>query len=309
MITDSTRRWAVAGAVLAMVLFAGNFLLSRRATGIGISPIDLVTLRFGSAGLFFLPFVWRLCRPLATLGGVGWLRGVTLALLGGAPYFLAIAAAMAYAPAGHGAVLNPGMVTLGAIALAFVSGDRLGPFSVIGVPLMLVGLVLVGGDGIAGHPDAPQAWIGDLLLAASGLAWAGYGFLMRRWKVDALTATTLISVLSLLLWVVPYLAITGDRLWRLPAEELLLQSLYLGLAAGGIAVVLYSRAVIILGVARAGLFPPLVPLVGVSLAALWLGETVTAWQLAGMAVTVTGMLLASLPRDWGLRALRRSSAG
>lgn len=294
---SSAQSWAVAGGLLAVLLFAGNFLLGRRAAAVGISPYDLVTLRFLLAGLCFLPFAWRRWRPLATFGGIGLGRGLLLAALGGVPYFLAIAAAMVFAPAGHGAVLNPGAVSLGAIALAWFAGDRLGPFSVVGVPMMLAGLLLVGGDGLAGRADAPQAWIGDILLLLSGLGWATYGLLMRRWRIDAVSATTLISVVSLLAWVLPWFVLTGGAtLAPVPWQELLLQALYLGLAAGGVAVVLYSRAIILLGVARAALFPPLVPLIGVSLAALLLGEPVTAWQLAGMAVTVAGMLLAALPR-------------
>lgn len=284
---------AVLGMLVAVVIFAGNFVLGRRAILAGIAATDLVALRYGIAGLVLLP-VLLLPRGRAVLARLGWRRAVLLAALGGAPYYLATAAALVFAPAGHGVVLNPGTVTLAALAIAATQGERLGRWALLGVPMMIAGLLLVAGDGIAGRPGLPRVWVGDLLLVGSGVAWAFYGVLLRRWGLDALSATAIVGVLSLLAWLPPYLVLAGARLASAPRGEVILQGAFQGLLAGGAAIVLYSHAVSVLGVARAALFPPLVPVIGLALAAAMLQEAVGPWQAVGMGATVAGMALAAL---------------
>lgn len=284
------RAFAVAGILAAMVLFSGNFVLARRGLLAGIEAVDLVALRYGVAGLLLLP-VLAAASARRTLVRLGAVKIAVLSLLGGAPYFGATSVALMVAPAGHAVVLNPGATTMFAIALAAFSGDRLGRSAVLGVPMMLCGLALVAGDGLAARPDMPHAWAGDILLIASGAAWAAFGTLMRRWGVDALTATAAVCVVSLVAVLPPYLAFAGLRLADAPLGEVVLQGVYQGLLVGAVAVLLYARAVNILGVSRAALFPPLVPAMGTALAAALLGEAVTAWQVAGMTLTVAGMVV------------------
>jgi len=71
--------WGMAAAVIW-----GAYLAFARAgvTG-GLAPLDLALLRYGTAGLFALPFLgWW------TLGGVGWRRGLLLTLLAGPAFIL-----------------------------------------------------------------------------------------------------------------------------------------------------------------------------------------------------------------------------
>jgi drug/metabolite transporter (DMT)-like permease len=68
-----------------------------------------------------------------------------------------------------------------------------------------------------------------------------------------------------------------------------------------VAVLLYSRAVALLGPARGALLPPLVPALGVFWAWLLLGEAVTATQVAGMVLVIIGMLCGALWRGTAMR--------
>ena len=88
-----------------------------------LTPWDLAALRFGVAGPLLLPIVVR--HGLADAAGIGWGRGVVLAITAGAPYTLALYAGLALAPAGHGAVIITGATPLVSTLLVWLwLGDR-----------------------------------------------------------------------------------------------------------------------------------------------------------------------------------------
>jgi drug/metabolite transporter (DMT)-like permease len=284
-------RVAVLWGVLAMLMFSGNFVASRHGLAAGLSVWDLVLLRYAVAGTIFLPVLLRMGG-----GGLSWPRMLLLAALGGAPYHLLTVSAFLFAPATHGAILNPAATMLFATLLAWwLLGSRPGPGMLAGIALILLGLALIGGASLVQSGGGRGAWIGDLLLVWSGLDWALFGVLLRRWGVDGLRGAAIIGALSLL-WIPPHLALLGwGAIPDLPAEAAI-QAAYQGLFAGGLAVVLYTRALMVLGPARAALFPPMVPALGVLWAWLLLGERIGLAQAAGMALVVLGMLTGALWR-------------
>ncbi|MEN0072959.1 MAG: DMT family transporter [Paracraurococcus sp.] len=292
-------RRTIAAGVLAMVLFSGNFASTRHGLAHGLSLADLVLLRSTTAGLLMSLLLWRI-----GLGGLSLARAAVLALLAGAPYYLLTVAALQFAPATHASILNPGATVLFAPLLGWWVLRQAPETGVrAGLGILGAGLLLIGGAALAG--GGGLAWIGDLLLLASGFTWALFGVLMRRWQVPGTRAAAAAGALSLA-WVPFHLLLLGPG--GVPAHpgEALLQAVYQGLIAGGIAVVLYSRAVALLGPARGALLPPLVPALGVFWAWLLLGEQVSPVQLAGMALVVLGMLCGALWRPGTVR--RRTDA-
>ncbi len=279
-------RAAYATGLLAMLLFSVNFPAGRHGLLAGLSPQDLVAIRYGVAGVMFAPVLARL-----GLGGIGWWRAATLTLLGGVPYFLLIVAGLSFAPSAHAAVLNPGGTTVFALLIAHaVMGTRPAPRVVAALGAVLAGLVLVAAPFAA--PTPPGAWIGDLLLLASGLSWAGFGVLLQVWRMDGLRGAAIVSTLSLA-WLPAHALLWGfDGLVAHPGEAAL-QALLQGVCAGGVAVALYARAVAALGAARAAFLPPAVPALVTLWSAIFLGEEVSAIQVAGMALVVGGMVAAA----------------
>jgi len=285
-----TAQLAFAGALLAALIFGGNFVAGRQGALSGLSAGDLVALRYGVSGLIFLPLLLRL--GLRDLGGIGWRRGALLAAMTGAPYFYGVMAGLHYAPAAHGTVLNPGATSLASLVFGYLllglRPTRMVIFA--GVPLILAGLVLVSGAGLA-LADG-DAWRGDVLLIGTGLAYGLFFSLLRRWQIPALPATAIVAVLSAAGWL-PIYAVTADfaALRAVPVAMIAGQALFQGALVSGLAVFLFARAVTVLGPARAGLFPALVPVFGTLLAALVLGEPLSLWQVAGVVAVCSGLLL------------------
>jgi drug/metabolite transporter (DMT)-like permease len=115
--------------------------------------------------------------------------------------------------------------------------------------------------------------------------------LVRRWRVAPVPAAAVISVLSASVWIPGYAVATGFRpLLAAPLAEVAGQALFLGLLHGALAVILWARGIGVLGAARALLFPALVPVWGTLLAALVLGESLSALQWLGVAVVSAGMV-------------------
>ncbi|MBN9529731.1 MAG: DMT family transporter [Alphaproteobacteria bacterium] len=287
-----------AGAILAMLLFAGNYIAGRHAAGRGFLPADLVALRYAIAAAATLPLLLR-HGSVSHLAGIGWRKGAILTLLAGAPYTALGFAGLALAPAGHGAVLNPGcMMVAGVFLSAVVFRERPGAGALAGMAIVIAGLVLVAAGSIVqgSAPGSVDVRIGDLLLAGSGLQYAIFMILVRRWRIGALQGTAALNLISAILWLPPYLLLTGTGMFeRLPLADIAFQAVLQGIVIGVIAGVLYIHAVGALGPARAAFFPASLPVIGTVLATILLGEPMTLPQIGGALAVCAGMVLALAP--------------
>src|SRR5439155_1038198 len=136
---------AVGAAVLAMLIYASQFVLSRWSMQRTLSLWDLAALRFTAAGLLSLPIVIR-HRPA---GAVAVRRLVVLSIAAGAPYTLIMYAGLVVAPAAQGAVVITGVTPVVTAALAWLwFGERPWPARTAGLGLIVLGLALVGWPGI-----------------------------------------------------------------------------------------------------------------------------------------------------------------
>jgi drug/metabolite transporter (DMT)-like permease len=216
-------------------------------------------------------------------------------LLAGGPVFAWLQfAAYRYAPLAHGAIINPPTVAiLSTIAAAVFLKERISGHHVAGAALVIGGIVLLGWDGVANTVD-PGAWIGDLMFVASAVLWACFTVLLRHWRLSAVRAVAVVSVLSTII-LLPVYAISGELrpLLATSSSVLLTQGLVQGLLQGLIGTTAYSHAIRVLGVSRAVLFPATIPALAILLGIPIIGEKPSAAQIAGLGVVTTGLLVAS----------------
>ena len=284
---------SLAAALTAFLLFAGAFIVSKHGVQQGLTAYDIAALRFGVAGVLALPLLIR--WGIADLAGVTWRRGVVLAALVGAPGFTLMIAGLSFAPAANLVVINPGMTLIGGTLLSVLwLGERSTPWRLIAGAIAIVGLVLIGGRGLADPSD--HTWIGSLIFAVSGLVWAVYMTLLHRWRIDPVRAAVLVATLSLIYLPVYALAVPAKAA-GVPWPALLLQAGYQGVLHGLVAMAVFAYAVRRLGAGLVALMTPIVPVTGLVLAVLLLGERLTPWQWLGAALVCSAMLLAaSRPR-------------
>jgi drug/metabolite transporter (DMT)-like permease len=223
---------------------------------------------------------------------IGWRRGLALTLCGG-PLFIACATGgYLFAQLPHGAVIQPGSAVIAGLVLShFASGQGTSRTTWFGAILIIVGLVAAN---LGGNSRVfANAWIGDLLFVTAGVLWACFTVLLKRWQIDPVTGTCVVSVLALLVTAPLYGAFEGfARLGTIATSQLVLQFTMQGLLAGFLAVVAFVKAVQLLGSARASLLPALVPVCAMLIGVPITGERPALLQLCGLAIVTLGLLLA-----------------
>lgn len=280
----------IAAGLAAALIWSAFMLFAQSGTSLGLLPQDFAALRFGTAALVMLP--WLLRHDPLRLSGIGWRRAGALTLLAGPPFILLATGGYAHAPLAHGAVIQPSTIALASMAAAMILlRERASAAKLAGTALIVAGLAV-----IASHADAMgggMVWIGDLMFVAAGLGWAGFTILIKRWELEPLAVTAAVSTLSALA-IVPAMLIADDfgRIAALPPASFLAQVIVQGLAAGVIAVIAYGTAVRLLGAAKAGLFPAIVPALTLALGSLANGTPPQLFEIAGAALATLGLVVA-----------------
>jgi len=280
----------LATGLVTIVLWGSWAVVSRVGLTGGLDYHDVTALRFGVAGLVLLPVVLRRGIDRKGIAGVPWHVALMLSAGAGVPYSLLVFAGLAIAPASHQAVIGPSGVLLFTAALSWIAlNERLGRMQLIGMTIIVAGVATIGAPTV--RDAAHQIGWGHVLFVIAGAFWATFTVAARAWRVDALVATAIVSVLSLA-YLPFYFATHGLRLLAAPTSSVLMQAVFQGLLTGVVALILYMRAVTLLGASRAALLVAAVPAMGALLAAPVLGEPLAAATLIGVALVTLGIVLA-----------------
>jgi drug/metabolite transporter (DMT)-like permease len=272
-----------AGAALCWAL---GFVAARHGVLIGLSPLVIALHRFVWPGLALIPVL--AADGFKNLGGMGWRRGIAITVFGGLPLALWSYIGYLYVPLGHGAIIQPSCASLGGMILArLVLKEALPARRIVGALAMVLGLAVIGAEALG--TMGRHGLIGDLLFVAAGSFFAVFGMLLRLWRIPPMRAAAVTSVLSLA--GLPILLLGTDSLVAAGFLENLMQAVVQGLFAGAGAIYLFARAVILLGVGRAALYPALVPPFTLLIGFLTVGEAPSLWQLLGLAIVLVGFRL------------------
>jgi drug/metabolite transporter (DMT)-like permease len=276
------------GCVLALGASL-SFATARAGVLAGLTPGDMILMRFGVSGLLLLPF-W-IGAGLPDLAGIGWRRAVVLTLLAGPGFALMQTGGYAFAPLAHGAVIHPASVTIISTGIAAVLlKERLSGAHLIGAVLVIGGIVLISWQGLHAAVGA-DSWIGDLLFFTSAVIWACFTVLVRHWRLHAIRTIAVVSFLSLVVMLPGYFAWYGmDHVRALPLGAMAVQALVQGFVQGVLAITAYSQAIRVLGVSRAVLFPAMVPAVSIMIGIPIVGELPNTVQIAGLLLVTAGLL-------------------
>jgi drug/metabolite transporter (DMT)-like permease len=279
------RKATLAGGVALIVASACGFgamaIFGRMAFDSGADLSGILAVRFTVAALLLA----LLAGLRGTVFPAGRQRWIALAMGGigyvgqSACYF----AALQFASAGLVALLLYLYPTLVGLLAAVFLGEKLTRFRVAMLALGFAGLALTVGAG-GGQVS------GIALGVVAAAIYAVYIVVGGRWLggADPLAVSTLVCAAAAAV----FLAWSGVHGARLPGDAT-------GwLALGGIA--LFSTVIAILtffaglarlGARRAAVLSTLEPVVTILLAAIFLGETVGAWQMAGGAMILAAAIL------------------
>ena len=224
-----------------------------------------------------------------------WAGTFVLGCLGVFAYNLFFMGALARLPASRAALiiaLNP-VVTIAISAL--VLKERLGLRRWTGVGIALLGVAIVVSRGDLTNFAGAGEGAGELLMFAAVVSWALYTIIGRKvlGGLTPLAATNyaaLWGTLMLGLMAAPHFDSLQISQFDLP---MILSLLYLGVLGTALAFVWYYMSVKKLGASVTSVFNNLVPVFGVAISVLVLGEPLLISMLVGGAVTIAGVMMVS----------------
>ena len=279
-----------------VALFWGGTFVAGRVLALSLPATTSAVGRFSIAVVLLLALTWKFEGGLPKLSARQLLTTLALGSTGVFLYNMSFFAALARMPAGRTALfvaLNP-IVT--ALMLVLLFRERLSATRWAGITIALCGAVIVisRGDVIGVLKDVSASFgRGELAMLCAVVSWAVYTIIGRYALkgLSPLAATTYAAIWGLALLTVAALfehqpVIGGGITWKAVAALL-----YLGAIGTVLAFVWYYQGIQTLGPARAAIFNNLVPVFGVLLAALLLGEPVLMSMLVGGAMVVAGVTL------------------
>ena len=197
--------------------------------------------------------------------------------------------------ASHASVLLPGSLPLWTALLAFfVLRTPITRARWMGLACIVLGDLLVGGGSLLRAFDGGEVWKGDLLFMSAAFCWAAYSVLARRHGLDAVRATTAITVFALFSYLPFYLLLQGldliqSHFTRAPWPEILFQVLFQGLGSVVISGMTFVRMIEYFGPVRSTMITALVPGLSALGAVVFLGEPLQWNLLAGLVLVTAGI--------------------
>jgi drug/metabolite transporter (DMT)-like permease len=273
----------------AVCIWAAFIVVSRLGVRGALTPWDVVAIRYVVAGVLLSP---HLARNGLALDKLGW-GGIAAIVLGcGAPPVLLVNAGLLFAPAAHAGALYPGSSPLFVALLAAVFlNDRLHVAKWIGIALIGLGVfVIMWGSGAS---VGASQYIGDALFLLAGGAWACFTVVMKRAGISGLHAASIAAVGSLLLYLPPYAYLRGSAVFSAPLSAIALQAVVQGVLTAIVALLLYGRAVAILGATSGAAFVALTPAATGIMAIPILGEWPTGLDWISIFLISAGVYLLS----------------
>lgn len=293
-----------------MPLFFVSNLIIGRAAATAVEPWTLAFWRWLVAVLLLVPVAWPgawSCRqaltaqwPLLLLQGF---FGVWVC--GGLVYV-----SLDFTTATHATLIYTTTPVLIVVLEAALFGTALSPARAAGVAAAVLGVVTIVLEGNPAALIGLKFNIGDLGMVIAAIAWAIYSLVLRRRGMRELPMLPLFFAIA----VAGTLTVLPFAIWEM-ARSGLPTGLWPWLSILGLAVVpsifgslTFQYGVQEVGPATTSVFMYLLPIYGMGLAVLLLGEPLHVYHAVGLVLVVLGVALATWPGSPLKAAARAPSA-
>ena len=278
--------------ILMSLIWGINFTAIKGALAT-FSPLSFNAIRFGSASLILLSFLWIRERNFSVhRKDVG--RFVVLAIVGNVAYQLFFINGIALTTATNSALILATTPIFIVIFSALLGVEKTSSRVILGVVSSFVGvaIIILG----SGQPLtlSSSSLVGDLLIVANPICWSLYTVLSKPMLKEY--SPLKLTAISMSMGTVP-LVLVGVPSLRSENWVAISTTAWLGLAfsacfAIALAYVVWSTGVSRIGSARTALYEYLVTVFAVASAWILLSESMTAIQIAGAALVFLSLYLA-----------------
>ncbi|NKB52441.1 MAG: EamA family transporter [Rhizobiaceae bacterium] len=282
-----------------MPLFFSSNIIFGRVVADQVEPFILAFIRWSLTALILLPFVWPTLvrqrqlivsqwRQIALLGFLGmWICGALVYL------------ALDYTTATNGTLIYTSSPVLIILIEWLFGGRKISTREALGIAIAVFGVVVLVVKGSLDTLMSLSLNLGDLIFIGAAFSWAIYSVLLKARSVAPLQTLPLFMLIAATgaLLLAPFTLVeiawrqtfpTSLSAWTNIAGIVLLASL--------LAFSFFQYGVKVLGPSVTGIFMYLLPVYGVGLAVLFLGEELALYHMWGVLLVLSGLVLATWPK-------------
>ena len=278
--------------VLTILFWAGNFNLAR-AIHADVPPLGLSFWRWAVAALILLPFAWGSMRAALPLAREHWRLVLALAVLGIAGFNSLVYVGLQTTTATNGVLLQSvtpiTMILLAGLVLHEKS--TLAQWAGIGVSLVGVLVIITKADWQVLQQLAFNR--GDMWIVLATLDWSLYTVLLRKLPQGLRGMPILgFSITLGALAILPLYLYESVTFQTMPVTAVSVASIaYVAVFPSLSSYMFWNHATQKLGVNRTGQFSHLMPVFGILLATVLLGERLQFYHALGMLLVAAGLVL------------------
>ena len=174
--------------------------------------------------------------------------------------------------------------------------DRITPLQTCGVIISFFGLLWIISNGNLKNLMPVQFVRGDLWTLSAAVSWAMYTILLRKRPNKMNPVCFLASIIIIgLIFLFPF------YLWEIHTGVTInltttsvISVLYVAIFPSVLAYMFWNKAVEMIGASRAGIFMHLMPVFGVIMAYIFLGERLRSYHIAGICLIFSGIYLTTI---------------
>jgi drug/metabolite transporter (DMT)-like permease len=281
--------------VMVVMFYAGNILVGKAIND--LPPFTIAFFRILLAFFILLPIAYSSAWKNRHLFWK-WKKPFFWMTLSGVTFFNTfIYGSLQFTTATNVAVLETVIPVVTIVLAAYLLKEKLGKRQWLGTGLSLTGAVWVILDGRI-FALAEINWNpGDIIMIGAIVCWSAYSLLVKSYMhlFPPLAALLVMNAVS----VIVFIPFVGGEWIFLGVPDISNSDAWIGLAYLGvfpsvIALLLFNKAVHILGASRSAVFLNLLPVFTMAGAALWLGEVITWRQITGAVIVMVGVYLTTL---------------
>lgn len=279
---------------LTMLFWGGNAVFARGIAA-DVPPMNLSFWRWMVALVVLLPFGLRPMWEQRALYLRHWKIVTLLAILGVSGFNSFLYHAVQYTPALNAILVTSVIPAATVLTSWLLFRDRIGWRMVAGSLVAFSGVLAIIARGDPGALFDLGFNRGDLFALAAVAVWALYTALFRKLprelnSVGFMQAITIIG----LVFILPFYGrelFTGQVL--VLSRNAILGIAYVGLFASVLAFIFFNKGVVAVGGSRAAQFNYLTPVLGGTMAIVFLGESLEWYHAVGVALILPGLYLAA----------------
>jgi drug/metabolite transporter (DMT)-like permease len=284
---QQNRPWGIYAKLLLTAVFWGGTFIAGRQVSQHLDAYSIAFLRFATASALLLTLLWIQERGFPRPSKGQLVPILLLGMTGIFTYNVLFFKGLQRIEAGRASLIVATCPAFIAVASVLLLGERLNLAKALGIPLSMLGAIVVISKGDLRQIGAGGIGWGELFILGCVLSWTAYSLIGKivMGRLSPLVSVAYSAVVGAVALLVPALANGLASSLRHASWLDWASILYLALFGTVIGFVWFYQGVKAVGPIRAGLFINFVPLSAVLLAFAILHEGIT-WSLAAGAVLV-----------------------